>query len=308
MTGSCASSVRRRPSSAAGAGVPALGEEPGAGSAGGQVNRVRGRGTRPLNSLVLVLVGLLISVALRRAWSQRQPPGGRRPHWFGFGHPRGRPEYYGGPDRGPEKWPARGRPSGRRLGGDGPVSGPGGTTVVSASHAFSNLSEVPALVADIAGNGPEAKRPFRLAVNEQPGFLQNSYTASGSVDLQCSLSCFDDPKLATSVGYALGMPPSEVRQLVADPAKDIDFRVEVVLPGQVTTSDAAGSGDGSTLVWSPVLGQATPVVASSKVVDTGRVRSLAIAIGAGAFIVVATAIYVVWSGRRRRRRGGLRFR
>ena len=179
---------------------------------------------------------------------------------------------------------------------------------MSASHAFSNLSEVPALVADIAGNGPEAKRPFQLAVNEQPGFLQNSYTASGSVDLQCSLSCFDDPKLATSVGYALGMPPSEVRQLVADPAKDIDFRVEVVLPGQVTTSDAAGSGDGSTLVWSPVLGQATPVVASSKVVDTGRVRSLAIAIGAGALIVVATAIYVVWSGRRRRRRGGLRFR
>jgi hypothetical protein len=190
----------------------------------------------------------------------------------------------------------------------GPRSRPDGSTVVSARHTFSNLAEVPALVADIAGSGPEAKRPFRLAVNEQPGFLQNSYTASGRVDLQCSLSCFDDPKLAASVGYALGMPPSEVRQLVAHPAKDIGFRVQVLLPGQVTTSDAGGTADDGTLVWSPVLGQATSVVASSKVVDTGRVRGLAIAVGAGAFIVVVTAFYVVWSGRRRRRRGGLRFR
>ncbi len=190
----------------------------------------------------------------------------------------------------------------------GPRPGPAGTTVVSASHTFANHSEVPALVADIAGNGPEANRPFRLSVQVQPGFLQNSYTASGSVDLRCSLSCFDDPKLAASVGYALGMPASEVRQLVGDPAKSISFRVEVVLPGQVTTTDAGARGDGGTLIWSPVLGQSTSVVASSKVVDTGRVRALAIAIAAGAFVVAVTAFYLVWSGRRRRRRGGLRFR
>jgi hypothetical protein len=191
----------------------------------------------------------------------------------------------------------------------GPEAGPAGTTVVSASHSFSNPSEVPALVADIAGSGPEASRPFRLAVEEQPGFLQNSYTASGSVDLRCSLACFDDPKLAASVGYALGMPTSEVRQLIGnDPGKEIIFRVEVLLPGQVTTTDASAKADGGTLVWSPVLGQATPVVASSKVVDTARVQALGIAIAVGALVVAVTAFYVVWSGRRRRRRGGLRFR
>jgi hypothetical protein len=194
---------------------------------------------------------------------------------------------------------------------DGPRSEPGGTTVVSASHDFSELSQVPALVADIAGSGPQADRPFRLTVNEVPGYLENTYTASGRVDLQCSLSCFDDPKLAASVGYALGMPASEVHQLIADPAKEIDFRVEVLLPGQVTGSDATVAADGGhPLSWSPVLGTTTPVSESTKVVDKGRVEALGIAVAAGAFVVLVTAVFVIVTGRRHRHRyrGGLRFR
>jgi hypothetical protein len=192
---------------------------------------------------------------------------------------------------------------------DGPRAGPGGTTVVSASHSFSHPSQVPALVADMAGTGPEANRPFRLAVEERPGFLANSYTASGSVDLRCALACFDDPKLATNVGYALGLPASEARQLVGnDPGKELTFQVEVQLPGQVTTTDAGTRAGGATLVWTPVLGHATPLVAASKVVHTARVRDLAIAVAAGAFVVAMTAMYLVWSGWRRRRRGGFRFR
>jgi hypothetical protein len=232
---------------------------------------------------------------------------------------------------------------------NGPRPGPEGTTVVSASHGFSDLGQLPALVGDVAGNGPEADRPFRLTVNEVPGFLQDNYAVSGRVNLQCSLSCFADPKLAARVGYALGMPSSEVRQLIGDPAKEINFRVEVVLPGQVTASNAgakageagaggaggaggasaggassggaggagqasaggASAGSASALVWSPVLGETTQVSASSKVVDKGRVEALGIAVAAGALVVVVTAIFVVWSGRHRRRRyhrGGLRFR
>ena len=191
----------------------------------------------------------------------------------------------------------------------GPLPGPGGSIQVSASHSFANPSEVPALVADIAGSGPESKRPFRLTVSEQPSFLQDRYKASGTVDLQCSLSCFADPRLAASVGYALGMPQAELAHLVGnDPAKEIDFRVEVTLPGKVRSSDSTGRADGDALVWSPVLGQATPVLASSKFVDTARVRGLVVAISAGSLVVLATAAWVLWSGRRRRRRGGLRFR
>ena len=113
-----------------------------------------------------------------------------------------------------------------------------------------------------------ANRPFRLAVEEQAGFLQKSYTATGSVDLRCSLACFDDPKLATSVGYPLGLPASEVRQLVGShPKQEITFQVRSASPGPVTTTDAAAGREGM-LVWSPVLGHSTSVVATSKVVDT----------------------------------------
>jgi hypothetical protein len=194
---------------------------------------------------------------------------------------------------------------------NGPRPGAGGTTVVSATHSFSELSQVPALVADIAGNGPQADRPFQLAVNEVPGFLQDNYTVSGHIDLQCSLSCFADPKLATSVGYALGLPPSQVHELISDPAKEIEFRAQVLLPGQVTSSDATYPADsGDALNWSPVLGETMPVAASSKVVDRGKVEALGIAVAAGALVVLVTAAFVVWSGRHRRRRsrGGLRFR
>jgi hypothetical protein len=182
----------------------------------------------------------------------------------------------------------------------GPKPGPGGSTVVSASHSFSDLSQVPALVADVAGNGTESQRPFRLSVSEQPSFLQDRFVATGDVDLRCSLSCFGDPQLAKNVGYALGLAPSEMRQLMGpDPAKDIAFRVEVLLPGKVTSSNAAAHSSGGTLVWVPVLGNATTLQASSKKVDVARVRALYVAINAGALVVLTTAAYLLWRRRRR---------
>jgi hypothetical protein len=184
---------------------------------------------------------------------------------------------------------------------DGPRSGPAGSTVVSASHTFSDLSQVPALVADVAGSGAESHRPFRLEVSELPSFLQDRFVATGDVDLRCSLSCFNDPLLAKNVGYALGVPQAEVRQLLGvDPAKDIAFRVEVLLPGKVTSSNAVGRSGASSLIWVPVLGNATSLQASSKNVDVPRVRALYAAVNAGALVVLTTAAYLM--SRRRRRR------
>lgn len=192
-----------------------------------------------------------------------------------------------------------------RAGGwvvDGPKLGPAGSTEVSASHAFSNLSQVPALVADVAGSGPERSRPFRLVVTERHSLLQDDYRATGMVDLRCSLACFDDPRLATDVGYPLGLAPSELRRLFgAHPGDDLSFRFEVVLPGRVTSSDATGRPKGGGLVWSPVLGQATTVLASSESENTGFIRALASAVGAGALVVLATAGYLMRRRRRRRR-------
>jgi len=188
---------------------------------------------------------------------------------------------------------------------DGPKPGPDGSTVVGASHAFANLSQVPALVADVAGSGPESSRPFRLAVTELAGLLQDHYTAAGAVDLRCWLSCFNDPRLATNVGYPLGLAPAEVHRLFgAHPGDELTFRFELLLPGTVTSSDANGHAAGEGLVWSPLLGKATTVFASSKTENTPLVRALAAAIGAGALVVLFTASYLVWRRRKRHRRLG----
>jgi hypothetical protein len=186
----------------------------------------------------------------------------------------------------------------------GPAPGPEGSTVVSASHTFSNLSQVPALVADVAGSGPERSRPFRLTVTELPGLLQDHYLASGTVNLRCWLSCFNDPRLAASVGYPLGLSPAEVHRLFgAHPGDELTFGFEVLLPGTVTSSDAGGHANGGDLVWSPVLGKATTIFASSKIENTAVVYELGAAVAAGALIVVVTAVSVLWRRRRRRRRG-----
>jgi hypothetical protein len=188
---------------------------------------------------------------------------------------------------------------------EGPKPGPHGSTVVGASHTFANLAQVPALVADVAGSGPENSRPFRLAVTKLPGFLQDHYTASGIVDLRCWLSCFNDPHLAASVGYPLGLSPAEVRRLVGPhPGGELRFAFEVLLPGSVTSSDASGQSAGGGLVWSPVLGKATTVDVSSETENVGVVHALAAAIGAGALVVLLTGFYLLWRRRRRRRRFG----
>jgi len=184
---------------------------------------------------------------------------------------------------------------------DGPHLGPAGSTWVSASHPFSSLSQVQVLVADIAGSGPVAARPFRLAIVRAQGFLEDRFTARGTVDLACAVACFNDPRLAEDVGYPLGVAPSQLARILgAHPDQDVSFRFEVVLPGRVSSSDAqARTKDG--LVWVPALGRSTSVVASTESVNVATVRYVLIAVGAGALLVLATAGGLV--ARRRRRLG-----
>jgi hypothetical protein len=190
---------------------------------------------------------------------------------------------------------------------EGPKPGPNGSTVVGASHTFANLTQVPALVADVAGSGPEKSRPFRLAVTKVPGLLQDHYTATGMVDLRCWLSCFNDPGLASSVGYPLGLSPAEIHRLFgAHPGDELTFGFEVLLPGTLTSSDASGRAAGGGLIWSPVLGEATNIAASSETENLPLIRALVAAIGAGALVVLFTASYLLWRRRRRRRRSGRR--
>ena len=184
----------------------------------------------------------------------------------------------------------------------GPRAGVSGTTVVSATHHFSVLSQLPTLMADIAGSGAEAGRPFRLAVTEQEGALQDTFRATGTVDLRCRLSCFADPALAARVGYPLGLPPAEVSQLFGQaPARALTFRFRLSLPGRRTSSGLRDANGSSVLALSPVLGQATPVAASTESLNVAFLKLLAAAVCSGALVVLFTAGWLLQRRRRGRR-------
>jgi hypothetical protein len=190
----------------------------------------------------------------------------------------------------------------------GPAPGPGGSTVVSASHVFSNLSQIPVLVGDIAGAGPVASRPFRLSVAERKGALSDVFVASGTIDLRCAVDCFDDPRLAATVGYALGLPPGQLDKLLGPrPDRDLAFRFSVVLPGRTTSADVPGRrhGDQGPLAWSPALGTSTSLAATSVNVNLSLLRHLVSALSAGSLVVLFSAAYLV---SRRRRASGHRGR
>jgi hypothetical protein len=186
----------------------------------------------------------------------------------------------------------------------GPRAGPSGTTVISVSHPFSALSQLPTLMADIAGHGAPGGRPFRLAVTEQKGALQDVFSATGTVDLRCDLACFDDPALAARVGYPLGAPAAQVKELFGTgPAPAVTFGFRLLLPGKQAS---AGSGlrparGSSVLALSPALGRATPIAARTESVNLAYLRQLVTAVSAGALVVLGTAAWLLL--RRRRPRG-----
>ncbi len=186
---------------------------------------------------------------------------------------------------------------------DGPHAGASGTTVVSATHGFSTLAQLPTLMADIAGSGAEGGRPFRLTVTEQKGALRDTFQATGAVDLRCALSCFADPALAARVGYALGVPPAQINKLLGkNPAQVVPFSFRLSLPGRRTSSDLRELGESSVLALAPSLGEATAVVASTESVNVVFLQRLVAAVSAGALVVLFTAAWLLLRRRRARRR------
>jgi hypothetical protein len=195
---------------------------------------------------------------------------------------------------------------------EGPTSGPGGTVALSAAHGFSSLAEASALVADIAGTGPAAGRPFRLVLSEDKGTLADRYRAVGTMDLRCGLSCFGDPRLAKSVGYALGLPPPVLRSFLgASGEVPVGFGFVLRLPGKLEAATATppvtveSAGDiagrqGTTLEWSGLLGHETVIGATTRAVDLTLLRHLVVALSAGALLVLATAASLLVRRRRRR--------
>lgn len=182
----------------------------------------------------------------------------------------------------------------------GPRPGPDGSEVVSATKPFATPSEAGGDLASLAGTGPASTRPFRLRLTRQHTFWHTSLAVTGTVDLTCGLGCFGDAGLARQLG-GVGIDPGALSaQSGQTAAQVLTFSVVVHLPGQIRAA-SPGVVNGHAVTWKPVLGQALPVTASSRSVNS---RAVEIVIIAAAVALVLLAIAVIALVRRRRRGRG----
>lgn len=184
----------------------------------------------------------------------------------------------------------------------GPVAGPGSTTVVTASHAYTSLAQAGQLVAGLAGpgSGAGAVRPFQLVLGSHHSFWRTSTSLTGQVDLRCGLACFGDSGLQSVTGSPIGVSPAPLEKASGQqPEHVFVFSVVAHLPGSVVRTDAA-SRQGSTLQWNPKLGSTLTLSATTQAWNWPRI------IGAGAIALVVLLILAGWLARRwwTRRRSG----
>lgn len=186
----------------------------------------------------------------------------------------------------------------------GPRPAPGSTTVISASHPFTTLTQAGVLVGDLAGSGPDATRPFRLQISEHHSFWRTDTTLAGTVDLTCGLSCFGDSGLGGALGSPVGVNPAPLESASGQrPDRVFTFSVAAGLPGSLVSTNAASHEDGS-LQWTPHLGQTLQLAAVTRSWDSSRIRAFVIGGAAlvAALLVLLGVLVYRWRRRRRRRR------
>ena len=182
----------------------------------------------------------------------------------------------------------------------GPISGPGGTTVVTASHPFTDPAQASDLLAELAGNGSAGSRPFQLTLATHHSLWRTSTSLTGRVDLACGLDCFGDSGLKTATGSTTGVDPAPLEQTSGEkPAQVFGFTVEARLPGSVDHTNAS-THQGGTAQWTPQLGQSLELTASTEAWNWTRIIT-AVAV-AGLIVLALLIVLARWWWRRRRRR------
>ena len=101
-----------------------------------------------------------------------------------------------------------------------------GATVVEASKAFGTADQFGEVMNDLTGpDGPI--RDFRLTRTKS--FARVDYAVEGVIDTTVDLSSFSDPDLETMLGRTL----QDIADRYGATEEQVDFRVEVVLPGDL---------------------------------------------------------------------------
>jgi hypothetical protein len=179
--------------------------------------------------------------------------------------------------------------------------GTAGSTEIRATHAYATPAEASVLVADIAGTGPAAARPFRLTLTRSHGWWRSTTEVHGVVDLRCDLACFGDAGLTRQLGQSTGVDPGPV----AEQRRNFTFDLGVTLPGRIGSTDATARADHS-LQWNTPLGARTLLLATSSSVAVAHVV-IAVVIAAVLLLVVLALVVIGLRrrGRRRRRSRGI---
>ena len=171
------------------------------------------------------------------------------------------------------------------LGGSASGAGSGGGASVTVSHGFSSKSDAERLLAELAGSGSAANRPFRLSIVSQRGFLHVHDTLVGKVDLTCGLSCFGDQGLQSALGNPNGVATAPLlNQSGERPDQLFGFTLSAHMPGKLQSANAP-TRNHSLLTWTTPLGQATEISAESESLNTSNIVVIAVlggAINAGA--------------------------
>lgn len=158
-----------------------------------------------------------------------------------------------------------------------------GSAQITFTKPFSSPEQATAIVKELNG----AAGPLRdVTVTRDSGTFSTSYSTTGTVDLKDLQTGLTSDKDVVGSLLAQSVDAGAVDQaLLADLRDSFGLTVKVELPG------------GTTVVKGEP-GQATPVAASTSVLDTTKVILVTIA----AVLVVLAIVVLLWPGRRRRRR------
>lgn len=162
---------------------------------------------------------------------------------------------------------------------------------------FSDLAAAEAALRSLAtGGGPFGT----VEIDQRRGFWSTTTTFSATVDLTGGLASLSDPQLAEALGgQPLGLPTEDLERRLGSPLDRVfRLQVSVRLPGRLR-SNAPERADGSAR-WTPELGQAVDLEASSRAVNRPRIVLASLA-ATSALAALALGAGQAATGRRRPR-------
>lgn len=162
-----------------------------------------------------------------------------------------------------------------------------GSAQITFSKPFSSPEQATAIVKELNGTAG----PLRdVTVTRDGGTFSTSYSTTGTLDLKDLQTGLTSDKDVVGSLLAQSVDAGAVdTSLLADLRDSFGLTVKVELPGGTTVVKGAP-------------GKATPVDASTSVLDTTRVVLVTVAV---VLVVLAIAV-LLWPGRRRRRATGRR--